>query len=226
MLHHILRLRPRAAIRSASRSRPLGSSPREKRLTTAESGHRTRRAATSPPANGLRGNPRHAGSADAGRVAVRLARPIRPHSKNFRKVAAELVQRYPEVVEPLKDGRLCITSVVELAKVITPENRAEILPRFFHTSKKEAKEVSAEIRPLEAAPHRLVVTAARPAPAPREATAQPPVAGPPLPRVRPDEPRAAELPMASQPAPAKVEPLSADLRRLHITVSKRFMQKL
>jgi len=141
-------------------------------------------------------------------------------------VAAELVQRYPEVVEPLKDGRLCITSVVELAKVITPENRAEILPRFFHTSKKEAKEVSAEIRPLEAAPHRLVVTAARPAPAPREATAQPPVAGPPLPRVRPDEPRAAELPMVSQPAPAKVEPLTADLRRLHMTVSKRFMQKL
>ena len=99
-------------------------------------------------------------------------------ASHFRKVAAELVQRYPEVVEPLRDGRLCITSVVELAKVITPENRAEVLPRFFHTSKKEAKEVSAEIRPLEAAPHRLVVTAARPAPAPREATAQPPVAGP------------------------------------------------
>ena len=147
-------------------------------------------------------------------------------ASHFRKVAAELVQRYPEVVEPLKDGRLCITSVVELAKVITPENRAEILPRFFHTSKKEAKEVSAEIRPLEAAPHRLVVTAARPAPAPREATAQPPVPGPPLPRVRPDEPRTAELPMATQPAPAKVEPLTADLRRLHMTVSKRFMQKL
>jgi hypothetical protein len=32
--------------------------------------------------------------------------------------------------------------------------------------------------------------------------------------------------MATQPAPAKVEPLTADLRRLHMTVSKRFMQKL
>jgi len=93
-------------------------------------------------------------------------------ASHFRKVAAELVQRYPEVVEPLRDGRLCITSVVELAKVITPENRSEVLPRFFHTSKKEAKEVSAEIRPREAAPHRLVVTAVRPAPAPRAATAQ------------------------------------------------------
>ncbi len=27
---------------------------------------------------------------------------------HYRKVAAELVQRYPEVVEPLRDGRLCM----------------------------------------------------------------------------------------------------------------------
>ena len=65
-------------------------------------------------------------------------------ASHFRKVAAELIQRYPEVVEPLRDGRLCITSVVELAKVITPENRAAVLPRFFHASKQEAKAVAAE----------------------------------------------------------------------------------
>src|SRR5512133_746703 len=39
-------------------------------------------------------------------------------ASHFRKVAAELIQRYPEVVEPLRDGRPCITSVVELARVI------------------------------------------------------------------------------------------------------------
>ncbi|HEX8909628.1 MAG TPA: hypothetical protein VF805_10520, partial [Anaeromyxobacteraceae bacterium] len=50
----------------------------------------------------------------------------------YRKTAAELIQRYPEVVEPLRDGRLCLTSVVELAKVITPENRGEVVARFFH----------------------------------------------------------------------------------------------
>src|SRR5918911_903464 len=32
----------------------------------------------------------------------------------YRKSAAELLQRYPEVIEPLEDGRLCLTSVVEL----------------------------------------------------------------------------------------------------------------
>src|SRR6202162_5603156 len=77
----------------------------------------------------------------------------------YRKTAAELIQRYPEVVEPLREGKLCITSVVELAKVITPENRGEVVPRFFHASKREAKAVAAELRPAEAAPHRDVVTA-------------------------------------------------------------------
>ncbi len=80
----------------------------------------------------------------------------------YRKTAAELIQRFPEIVDPLRDGRLCMTSVVELAKVLTPENRDEVLPRFFHLSKSGAKAVSAALRPAEAAPHRAVVTAVRP----------------------------------------------------------------
>jgi hypothetical protein len=72
---------------------------------------------------------------------------------------AELIQRIPEVVEPLRDGRICITSIIELAKVVTPENLQEVLPRFFNCSRQEAKAVSAELSPAEAAPHRTVVTA-------------------------------------------------------------------
>jgi hypothetical protein len=34
----------------------------------------------------------------------------------YRKTAAELVQRVPEIVEPIRDGRLCLTVVVELAR--------------------------------------------------------------------------------------------------------------
>jgi hypothetical protein len=88
----------------------------------------------------------------------------------YRKTAAELVQRYPEIVEPLRTGRLCLTSVVALAKIITPENRAEVLPRFFHASKQDAQAIVAELRPDAAAPRREVVTelptrsAATPAP--------------------------------------------------------------
>jgi 5-methylcytosine-specific restriction endonuclease McrA len=161
---------------------------------------------------------------------------------HYRKTAAELIQRIPGVVEPLREGKLCITSIIELAKVLTPENRDEVLPRFFHRSRQEARAVSAELAPMEAAPHRTVVTAiplaasARTAPpeAPaslalntasmdRNASADPTSGA----AVQPVE---LEVPPASAPTRAAprsaAEPLTADLRRLHVTVSKRFMEKL
>ena len=155
----------------------------------------------------------------------------------YRKTAAELIQRYPEVVEPLREGKLCITSVVELAKVITPENRGEVVPRFFHASKREAKAVAAELRPAEAAPHRDVVTVL-PLAAPAKALTRLEVAtwpAPPDALVQPDELRS-EIPASPPRLPPlvpvsaarldEVEPLTGDLRRFHTTVSKRFLAKL
>ena len=153
-------------------------------------------------------------------------------ASHFRKVAAELIQRYPEVVDPLRDGKLCITSVVELARVITPENRAEVLPRFFHASKQEAKAVAAEILPAEVVPRREMVTT--PAPAARamvfpRAAMGAPASEPAAIRqvgaeVRPVEPQPS-LPPRPAP-PTSVQPLTAEARRLHMTVSKRFLEKL
>ncbi|MFL5422584.1 MAG: hypothetical protein ACJ79Y_17605, partial [Myxococcales bacterium] len=85
------------------------------------------------------------------------------------------LQRFPEIVEPLRDGRLCITTIVPLAKVLTPENRGEMLPRFFHRSKKEAMEVVATVQPATVAPPREVVTAL---PAASSARAEPIEAAP------------------------------------------------
>jgi hypothetical protein len=45
-----------------------------------------------------------------------------------RMTAAQLIQEYPEVIEPLRDGRLCLSTVTEVAKVITPENRGRCWP--------------------------------------------------------------------------------------------------
>jgi hypothetical protein len=142
---------------------------------------------------------------------------------HFRKVAAQLVQQFPEVVEPLRDGRLCITSVVELARVMTPENRAEAMPRFFHRSKREAKEVAMEIRPAEVIPRREVVMGL-----PRSIVVRLEEPEPVLPEIRtlaatgaPAAPEALQLnPQWTS------EPLTADLRRLHMTVSKQFLEKL
>jgi len=153
-------------------------------------------------------------------------------ASHYRKVAAELVQRFPEIVEPLRDGRLCVTTVVELAKVLTPENREDVLPRFFHRSKREAMEVTAELRPDPAPPKRDVVTKVC-APPPSSATelcvsaaersvavqlANHPCAN------SGSEPRV----MMSQSRVARdvAVPLTADLRRFHVSVSRRFMEKL
>ena len=173
-------------------------------------------------------------------------------SAYFRKTAAELVQRYPEVLEALRDGKLCLTSIVELSKVIAPENRAEVLPRYFHLSKREAKEVTAEMLPVAAPPLRTVVTSL-PAEAgpilPLVAPLVPvveaagsavtpvlglhqliPSSGFPenLPHANSGVPGVAPAPAAppAQPAPFDVEPLTAELRRLHLTVSKRLLAKL
>jgi hypothetical protein len=62
---------------------------------------------------------------------------------------AELTQRFPEVEAALRDGRLCLSSVIEVAKVLTPENRTEVLPRFLGLSSRDAAFVAASIRPVE-----------------------------------------------------------------------------
>ena len=124
---------------------------------------------------------------------------------HFRKVAARLIQRFPEVVEPLREGKLCITSIVELARVMTPENRAETLPQFFHMSKRQARAVAAAILPAAVIPRREVVT--------KVVTV-----------VRPDVLRA-ELRPDETPR-MRVEPLTANDSRIHLTVSSQFLDKL
>ncbi len=154
---------------------------------------------------------------------------------HYRKTAAELVQRFPDIVEPLRDGRLCLTTVVEVANVLTPQNRAEVLPRFFGLSKREAQEVAAELRPREVPPRRDVVTAVR-APAPPALALELPVAvdrGQELVHLANQPPAAAVAPEPVHPVPSapprpreSVEPLTATETRVHVTVSRRFMKKL
>src|SRR5512136_126499 len=79
----------------------------------------------------------------------------------YRKTAVELVHRFPEIVAPIRDGRLCLMTVAEVARVLTPENRDEVLPRFFHLSKREAQALAAEFDPTPAPPLKDVVTPVR-----------------------------------------------------------------
>ena len=58
----------------------------------------------------------------------------------------------------------------ELGKVLTPEHRGEVLPRFFQLGKREAKAVAAALLPDDA-PRREVVTSVRPSAPPQSLAA-------------------------------------------------------
>lgn len=213
-----------------------------------------------------------------------------------RKVAARLVRGFPAVEAALRAGRLCLSSVVELAKVLTPANETSVLPRYFRLSAREARELTAELAPRPIIPVREVTTAVvgfGPAesifqtseavvnPPEEGARAAPPGGAAPMGRpVAPVHGESAEV-TPSHAAPSAVEvappvpdgrrraqdsttaglvlgqtgagypaesvpggllrsargdgreaeseqvvPVSADLRRLHLTVSRRFLEKL
>jgi hypothetical protein len=75
-----------------------------------------------------------------------------------RMSAARLLQRFPDLIEPFRDGQLCLSTAAELSKVVTEANRAEVAPRFFGLSAREAQEVVAGLQPRAAPPLRAVVT--------------------------------------------------------------------
>jgi hypothetical protein len=84
---------------------------------------------------------------------------------------------------------------------------------FFHRSKQEAKELLAELRPAAVVPRREVVT--------REPVTERIAPAKVQPVERPDVGR-----LATAPRTVAVEPLTADLRRLHLTVSREFLELL
>jgi hypothetical protein len=154
----------------------------------------------------------------------------------YRKTAAELIQAYPAVKAALQEGDLCLSSVIELAKVLTPENAADVLPQFFGKSARDAAFVAASIRPVENPPRRGFFVA--PLRLGTEGVATP------LENVSDGVFRTSEVPAAppgahgTDPGPEphsvrpavedrpRVKPLDAERARMNITVSRRLLDKL
>jgi hypothetical protein len=171
----------------------------------------------------------------------------------YRKSAAEVLQNFPEVIEPLREGRLCLSSIAELAKVLTEENRAVVTPRFFGLSAREAQELVAELQPREVPSTRMVVTRVLDrSVAPAACIAQPPLmlafpsaSAPPFGAAPPSGTHPSQAPpsrvLTSDFANGggadgggdrlatrrdEIEPLTADLRRVHFNVGTRLVKKL
>ena len=156
----------------------------------------------------------------------------------YRQGAARLLQRFPQLIQPLGDGRLCLSTTGELAKVMTEENQAEVATRFFGLSAREAQEVVAELQSRQVPATRVVVTSLVPwtaAPSTIFDQPQPFLALTPGASLHTDVVPPTPLPTSgvdfggsvrSATPRDDVEPLNSDLRRLHVTVSRQFLRDL
>ena len=156
----------------------------------------------------------------------------------YRKSAAELLQDFPEIIEPLREGRLCLSTIAELAKVLTEENRSVVVPRFFGLSAREAQELVAELQPREVPSTRMVVTRVldRPATPPASITQpQLALASAPQADAHPTEDPLSRV-LTSELANGgggrgvakrdEIVPLTAELRRVHFNVGTQVVKKL
>jgi hypothetical protein len=154
----------------------------------------------------------------------------------YRKSAAEPLQDFPEVIEPLRDGRLCLSTIVELAKVLTEENRTVVAQRFFGLSAREAQELVAELQPREVPSTRMVVTRLldRSEPPPANA-AQPLLTFPTATATATAFPPESVDTADTHPnggggrlvtKPDEIVPLTADVRRVHFNVGRQVVRKL
>ena len=150
---------------------------------------------------------------------------------HYRMVGARLIRRFAEVEGPVRDGRLCLTTVVELARVMTEENRSEVLPRFFGLSRQEARQVAVELDPVAVVPRRTIVSTPVPVTVGVEVQDRP--SGPGS-TVEPELTRPEGMKSACDARPdplpgtvrSMVVPMTATESRLHITVSREFLALL
>jgi len=127
-------------------------------------------------------------------------------SAAFRRItAARLAARFPIVLSYLADGRLGLTTLVELRDVLEEPRLGEILDRAAGRTEEQVRELVAALRP-------------RPAPMDlfrRLPETKPAVAGSSGPEPSP----------APRPTP-RVEPISEELRVLRIIVGREFVADL
>ena len=68
---------------------------------------------------------------------------------HYRLGCARAVNRFPQVAEPLRDGRLCMTTLAELMKAMTHQNCDELVNRAVGKSSREAKRIVAAEKPKQ-----------------------------------------------------------------------------
>src|SRR5215471_15518124 len=66
---------------------------------------------------------------------------------HYRVSCARAVNRFPQVIEFLRDGRLCMTTLAELMKVMNESNCDALLAEAVGKSKRDAEKIVAREKP-------------------------------------------------------------------------------
>jgi hypothetical protein len=133
---------------------------------------------------------------------------------HYRLTAARMLSRFPQVLEPLRSARLCLTTLATLAPVLTEDNCDHVLAEAMGKSRMEVRHLKAQLDPK---------------PSPRDVVHALPV--PALP-TRVDVPQTSlvhaqvEVSRSSTtvplPSATHKEALSAELVRRHMTTDREF----
>ena len=142
---------------------------------------------------------------------------------NLRTRAVGLLRRFPRLLEPLRDGRLNLSTLCELGKVLDEQNLTEMIERAACKTHEETEIIVASIRPKEVRSQGLFqapVSTARSAPTPQPSA-------PPQEAVSPQTAPERLPPAFEPPAPPRaLEPVSATHWRFRALLSKKTRDKL
>ena len=195
----------------------------------------------------------HLAEVDARRLYAREASPsmfqycrdvlhLSESEAYLRIEAARMSRRHPMVLTMLEDGRLHLSAIATLApqlKKLTPAVGVELLARAVHKSKRELKELVAELAPkpdvppsVRKVPRRAPNTRKATGPEtpqqePREASCETRPSGEPPTPSGPSEPQPPSVPASESRDPrAKVEPLAPARYVVRFTASRELRDKL
>ena len=152
--------------------------------------------------------------------------------------AARMSRRHPVVLKMLEDGRLHLSGIATLApqlRKLTPADGEALLARAIHKTKRQLKELVAELEPkpdvapsVRKVPERRKTTEPeKPQPARPEASSETCSSSEPLTPARPSHPKPPSTPGPESRDPrAKVEPLSPARYIVQFTASGELRDKL
>jgi hypothetical protein len=150
----------------------------------------------------------------------------------LRIAVMRLLRRFPVLAAPLRDGRLCMTTVRLLEPILTEQNAGDLMERASGKSKADVERLVASVQPRPM-PKEGVRKLPDRSPAPPEAPLVLSIGGDAAPAEHRELPEAAPFPIAPPPEPtrsttptAKLRPVDADTHSLTVTVDAVFLADL